>query len=153
MLFRSSCVGSTVVVNVTVNPIPAVNALSTTVCSGATFVMSPVTGSVVPAVTNMRYSWVYISSSSTSMTGSNGSSTVGNLFTGILTNGTNVMQTATYNVTPIYSNGGIECSGAVFSATVYVNPTPSVSNITVGPLCTGSTFAVTPSAKIGRAHV
>ncbi|MCA6514957.1 MAG: hypothetical protein IM577_05090, partial [Chitinophagaceae bacterium] len=141
-----SCVGSTFVVNVTVNPIPAVNALSTTVCSGVLFVMSPVTGSVVPAVGNMRYSWTYLASSSTSMTGSNGSSSVGNLFTGILNNGTNVMQTATYNVVPIYSNGGLECSGAAFSATVFVNPTPLVTSITLSPLCTGSTFAVTPSA-------
>ncbi|MFN9998277.1 MAG: PKD-like domain-containing protein, partial [bacterium] len=144
-----SCVGSTFVVNVTVNPIPAINALSTTVCSGVTFAMTPVTGSNVPAATNMRYSWTYIASSSVSLTGGvNGSSTVGNLFTGLLTNATNVMQTATYNVVPIYSNGGVECSGLAFSATVFVNPRPSVTNIAVGPLCTGSVFAVTPTSGI-----
>ncbi|MCA6500820.1 MAG: hypothetical protein IM545_10675, partial [Chitinophagaceae bacterium] len=118
-----NCGGVTFSVIVTVNPIPVVDALSTTVCSGVTFALTPVTGSVVPAATNMRYSWTYIASSSASMTGSSGSSSVGNLFAGILNNATNVMQTATYNVVPIYSNGGLECSGAAFSATVFVNPT------------------------------
>jgi hypothetical protein len=140
-----SCVGSTFVVNVTVNPIPAVNALSTTVCSGVLFTMSPVTGSVVPSATNMRYSWQYIGSSSVLMTGSSGSSTAGNLFTGILNNGTNVMQTATYNVTPIYSNGGLECAGGAFSATVYVYPAAIINTINT-TVCSGQTFQVSPTS-------
>ncbi|MFN9998997.1 MAG: PKD-like domain-containing protein, partial [bacterium] len=140
-----SCVGATFVVNVTVNPRPVISALSTTVCSGLLFTVTPVTGSVVPAPAAMRYDWTYLQASSTSLTGGgNGTIGFGGLVTGTLTNGTNVQQTATYNVIPTYTNAGLNCVGAAFSAVVYVNPKAVINPIST-TVCSGYPFEVSPA--------
>ncbi|MCA6470788.1 MAG: hypothetical protein IM591_10335, partial [Chitinophagaceae bacterium] len=140
-----SCVGATFVVNVIVNPRPVINTLSTTVCSGLLFTVTPVTGSVVPAPATMNYDWTYLQASSTSLTGGiNGTSGFGGLVTGTLTNGTNIQQTATYNVIPTYTNAGLNCVGAAFSAVVYVNPKAVINQIST-TVCSGYPFEVSPA--------
>ncbi|MFN9999470.1 MAG: PKD-like domain-containing protein, partial [bacterium] len=143
---QGSCGGAAFTLVITVDPKPQVNAMSTIICSGVGFVVSPVNGTngVVPA--NTRYEWGI--PSGTDLTGGAGA-TNQTTINGTLTNGVNVQRTATYVVTPSYGAcSGLTQSGSPFTVTVFVDPTPSVSNITVGPLCTGSLFAVTPTTGL-----
>src|SRR5207247_2462726 len=58
-----------------------------------------------------------------------------------LTNPTNVMQTATYTVTPTSGVAGY-CAGASFTITVTVNPTPLIANKTA-TICNATAIIVT----------
>jgi hypothetical protein len=62
--------------------------------------------------------------------------------TGTLTNPTNVIQTATYSVTPVSGAAGA-CQGATFTVTVTVYPKPFVTPRTEA-ICSGGTFTTTP---------
>ncbi|MFN9999041.1 MAG: PKD-like domain-containing protein, partial [bacterium] len=143
------CTGATFVVNVTVNPVPAITPMSTTSCSGVLFTVSPAQNinGIVPAAANMNYSWFYLTASNASLTGGeNDTSGFGNPITGTLTNGTNIQQTATYNVTPTYLNSGVSCLGNTFSVVVYVNPKAVITVMTT-VVCSGSAFQVSPTDR------
>ncbi|MFO0452120.1 MAG: PKD-like domain-containing protein, partial [Pseudomonadota bacterium] len=143
---QGSCGGAAFTLVITVDPKPQVNAMSTIICSGVGFVVSPVNGTngLVPA--NTRYEWGL--PSGTNLTGGAGA-TNQTTINGTLTNGVNVQRTATYVVTPSFGAcSGLTQSGTPFTVTVFVDPTPSVTGITLAPLCTGSLFAVTPTAGI-----
>lgn len=131
-----SCTGATFTVVVTVNPAPAVTAMTARVCSGAPFTVTPVNGTngLVPAGTT--YTWA-----APGVTGgiTGGAAGTGSSITGTLNNPTNTAQTATYSVTPNY--GG--CNGAVFTLTVTVDPTPAINSMTA-VVCEGGIFTVTP---------
>jgi hypothetical protein len=143
-----NCTGLPFTVVVTVDPKPQVNAMSTVVCSGALFVVSPtnVTNGLVP--TGTLYQW----SAPTGNDIANGASASGQVdVRGTLTNNVNVQRTATYVVIPSYGTcSGISLSGNAFTVTVYVNPTPFVSPINQ-TICTGTSFAVTPA--IGGSNI
>ncbi|MBL0054780.1 MAG: hypothetical protein IPP31_01055 [Chitinophagaceae bacterium] len=135
-----SCTSPPVTFTITVNPTATVNAVANqTVCNGAntaavTF-SSPTTGGTIV------YSW---SNSDPSIgLALNGT---GNIASFVATNVTSVPVTATITVTPLYTNGGVTCTGTPRSFTITVNPTPTFS--TPAPLnqvvCNGSpTTAVT----------
>jgi hypothetical protein len=126
-------------VTVFVNPTPEINAMSTVVCSGITFEVSPVNllNGIVPASTS--YSWEAPSVSTPSLTG--GVSGAGSFVTGNLLNGTNSVQTATYQVRPVAPTG--TCTGQLFTITVTVNPGAYVVPMTTA-VCSGVQFSVTP---------
>ena len=132
----NGCAGEPFMVEVTVNPKPAVTAMTAIICSGGTFGVTPTNGTngTVPSGTN--YSW-----SAPSVTGGllGGASGSGTAIGGTLANPTISAQTATYTVTPTI--GG--CTGATFTVTVTVNPTPAINNFTT-TICNGGTFSVTP---------
>jgi hypothetical protein len=113
--------------------------MSTVVCSGVTFEVSPVnvTNGIVPA--NTQYSWNQPSVSSTSLTG--GNTETGAYVFGTLLNGTSVPQTATYQVRPTSPLGN--CAGSVFTVTVTVNPGAYIAPMTTA-VCSGVQFSVTP---------
>ncbi len=114
----SGCVGSVYKITVTVNPIPAVNNATTSTCSAVAFNVTP-TGTGITAAT--RYTWP----APVVTGGITGGSLASNqtAISQTLTNPTSSNQTATYTITPSI-NG---CNGAPFTATVTVNPTPTVS--------------------------
>ena len=122
---------------VTVNPMPAISAMTSTICSGGTFTASPVNGvdGVVPAGTT--YTWT-----APAITGSltGGSAGAGASISGTLTNTVNTAGTATYTVTPTSGS----CTGADFTVTVTVNPKPSITAMTAA-ICSGDTFTSVPS--------
>ena len=132
-----SCVGPTFTVTVTVNPQPAVTAMTSAVCSGTGFSVTPANSinGIVPTATT--YSW-----SAPSVTEINGTAAGSSASTisGTLTNTTNAAINLVYTVTP---NSG-SCSGAPFNVTVTVNPSPSVS--AASTVCVGSTSIVSPTA-------
>jgi hypothetical protein len=132
-----SCQGATFTVLVTVNPTAEIGTLSTVVCSGLQFVVSPVNGiNIVPAATT--YSWT-VPSYSGSLSGGISKNNQNFIF-GTLINSSNVIQTATYTVTPISGS----CGGASFTLIVTINPLPSISSLTT-TTCSGSLFTVSPT--------
>jgi hypothetical protein len=130
-----TCTGSTFTITVTLNPKPAINNMTDTVCSGTTFTVTPVNGTngIVPSGTT--YSWP--APTGTGFTG--GAAGSGSSITGTLTNITSAVQTVTYTVTP---TAGI-CAGNTFTITVTLNPRPAINNMTA-TVCSGTTFTVTP---------
>lgn len=118
-----SCSGSPQTVLITVDPMPVVADQSATVCSGSGFEINPVNGggNTVPVVPETIYTW------SLPPTGSGFSGGVSGTGTGIhgtLNNSMGTQAVATYTVIP---SAGI-CTGAAFTTTVNINPTPSVAN-------------------------
>jgi len=111
-----SCAGSPFTLTVTVNPKPAIIAMSSEVCSGVAFTLTPANGvdGVVPSGTT--YSWP-VPAVTGGLTGGAASSGSPTSITGTLTNPTNTAKTATYTVTP--SAGS--CSGNPFTVTLTVN--------------------------------
>ncbi|MFN5426885.1 MAG: PKD-like domain-containing protein, partial [Bacteroidota bacterium] len=122
-----------------VNSTPQISAMSTVVCSGVTFVVSPVnqTNGIVPDGTN--YSWNIPSVSSTSLTG--GQSGSGLYVTGTLLNFTNTPKSATYQVEPIAPAGS--CKGGLFTVTVIVNPGAYITEMST-TVCSGVQFDISP---------
>ncbi|MCA6493025.1 MAG: hypothetical protein IM572_10150, partial [Chitinophagaceae bacterium] len=135
-----NCTGSAFTVLVSVNPTPEISAMSTTVCSGLSFLISPTNtiNGIVPAGTS--YTWDPPATSSSSLTGGVSGTSIGTV-TGTLTNGTNVLQSATYIITPRSANN---CLGAQFTAIVYVDPKSVITAMST-TICSGILFRVTPT--------
>ncbi len=136
MLTANSC-SNTQTVTVNVNPTPAVsNQTATPICGNTTFTVSP-TG--VP--TGTTYTWTTpVSSPIGAVTGGTSASAQPSI-SQLVDNITTSNATLTYTVTPS-ANG---CSGSTFTVAVTVKPTPVVSNQTLSPVCSGATFAYTPT--------
>ena len=133
----ATCTGSNFTVTVTVDPVPAILPLTATVCSKATFTVTPlnVFNGIVPAGTT--YSWAVPIVTGGITGGATGSGSA--VISGTLTNPTTLVQTATYSVTPLSGS----CAGALFNVTVTVNPLPKTSDITgEGFLCETATNKV-----------
>ncbi len=105
----------------TVSPKPAITDMTTTVCSGVGFTVTPANGTngVVPA--GSTYSWG-VPAVTGGLTGGAASIGTPTSISGTLTNQTNTAQTATYTVTPTSGS----CSGSTFTVTVTVSPKPKI---------------------------
>ena len=136
-----SCVGSTFTVTVTVNPRPAITAMTGLTCSGTGFTVTPIdaTNGLVPVGTT--YSWG-LPVVTGGLTGGATGSGAGNI-TGTLVNPTTTAQTATYTVTPISSVALGSCVGTPFDVVVTIDAKPAVTNMT-GAACSGSAFSIAP---------
>ena len=115
---------------------PVINPITNTVCSGVQFTVTPidVVNGIVPLGTTDSWSVPTGSGFAGGGTGS-GSTNI----SGTLINNTNVVKTATYTVTP--TSGGN--TGAPFTVTVTINPTPSIISM-VKTVCSGDLFTVKP---------
>ena len=131
------CAGTTFTVIVTVNPEATVSAMTALTCSGVTFNTTPTNGTngIIPAGT--LYTWSAPSGAGF-IGGQSQAIAVSNIF-GTLVNTTNIARTATYMVSPISGN----CSGAVFTLTVTINPEAFVSPMST-TTCNGVAFNITP---------
>ncbi|MFN9999031.1 MAG: PKD-like domain-containing protein, partial [bacterium] len=139
-----TCTGAGFSVFITIDPKPAITPMSRITCSGVGFVVSPVDGTngLVPA--NTRYAW---SPPSGTNIGNGQPATNQLTINGTLTNSVNVQRTATYLVTPSFGAcSGLSLSGNQFTVTVFVDPTPAITSFTTSPICTGTSFAVTPTS-------
>ncbi|MCA6490886.1 MAG: hypothetical protein IM551_12720, partial [Chitinophagaceae bacterium] len=137
------CAGSAFTLTVYVNPTAIIAPMTTVVCSGYPFVVTPVSGNngnIIPIGTTYRWS---VPSYSGSLTG--GVSASGQLdINGSLTNIGNTTQTATYIVTPSTAS----CNNSPsFTVTVTVTPTAVINQITT-VICSGLTFMVTPNHNV-----
>ncbi|MFN9998465.1 MAG: PKD-like domain-containing protein, partial [bacterium] len=133
-----SCTGSSFTLTVFVQPIAQINELSTTVCSGVSFSVSPANGGttgVVPSGT--LYSW--LEPTGTAISGGFSQSTFVNAITGTLVNTSSSAKTALYIVSTQSGN----CNGQNFTLVVTVLPKPSLGTLTTD-ICTGFTFTLNP---------
>jgi len=131
-----NCVGSSFTVQVTVNPLPFVNNLSTSICSGENLVITPTNGggNVIPVGTTYTWSAPVVTGG---MTGGSGGINQTS-FNATLINPTNSVQTANYSVTA--TSGA--CAGSVFSIAITVNPKPTVAgDIATQTICSGTAIA------------
>ncbi|MFN9999306.1 MAG: PKD-like domain-containing protein, partial [bacterium] len=140
-----SCVGATFTVNVGVFPNASITGMSTTICSGLPFRVTPVDGvnGMVPS-TPLVTTYAWSTPSSSFITGAQSRSGVSDIF-GTLNNTTNVLRSITYTVVPTSTNN---CQGSAFSVVVNVNPIVSISGITQ-VVCSGGSISFTPSAIHG----
>ncbi len=102
-----------------VKPRPVVQTMTTTICSGQTFTLTPANGNGNLIPTGTTYTW----SAPVTTGGITGVSGSGSSISGSLINNTTNPQTATYTVTPSATN----CPGNDFTVIVTVNPTPAIS--------------------------
>ncbi|MCA2762428.1 MAG: gliding motility-associated C-terminal domain-containing protein, partial [Cytophagales bacterium] len=137
------CQGASFTVTVPVNPRPIIPDQVSTICSGATFTVTPINSgpTVVPAGTQYTWTAPTVAPTLGSLTGAGAQAVGVASISQTLTNTTNVAQTATYIVTP---TSGAGCAGATFQVTVTVNPKPVIFN-RVATICSGGTFTISPA--------
>ncbi len=139
--------GTDFILIVTVNPVPVVANILSTICTGTAFNIIP---SGVPAGTS--YTWTTPVSSPPGVITGAIAQTSDQLFIGqTLTNPTSSSATVIYTVTP--KSGS--CTGNPFLVTVTVNPTPVLSNANTAPvrMCSGTTYSYSPlSATTGATY-
>ena len=142
-----SCIGSTFTVTVTVNPLPTASATPSnpTICSasGSGIVLSSNT-------TGGTNSWSWIGTNNTTTTGASNSS--GGTINQTLSNSGVVNSTATYVITPTFTNNSVACSGSTLTQTVTVNPVSNGGTLSGGtsPICfASSTGTITLSGNVG----
>jgi uncharacterized protein (TIGR02145 family) len=128
-----TCVGNTFTVTVSVNPVAAITAMTTFICSGTSFNLTPANGTngIVPAGTTYSWPAPVVTGGLSGGVASSGSPTS---ITGTLTNPATTAQTATYTVTPTSGT----CSGNTFTVTVTVDALPSASIIGSANACQNS---------------
>jgi gliding motility-associated-like protein len=134
------CAGSPFTLTVAVFPVPAVLPFSQTVCEGVYFsisVLSNTTGIIPDASV---YSWSVPATSSSISGGATGTNTS---ITGKLFSTATDALTATYLVMPATTN----CSGNVFSVTVWVKPNALIQATTLS-ICSGNSFGFSPTSQV-----
>ena len=135
----NGCTGSTFTFTVSLNPAAIINAMTSVICNGATFSVTPtnLTNGIVPAGTT--YSWPAPSVTGSITGGLSGS--LASTISGTLNTQSNAQETATYVVSPLTTNCGV---GATFTVTVTLNPTATITDMTA-VTCGGIGFTVTPT--------
>ena len=142
-----TCTGNPFTLTVTVNPTMTVANETATICSGATFAVTPINGginsNVLPAGT--WYSWTV---SNPDVTGeSNNTNTQYPNISQTLVNTSSTTQLVVYTVTPNFTNGGITCQGTPFTVTVTVlTGAPAVNVGADQTICANGTATFTVTA-------
>ncbi|MCE5348276.1 MAG: hypothetical protein LLG13_18575, partial [Bacteroidales bacterium] len=135
----TACPGTAITRSVTVHPMPAITAMTSTICSGTAFSVTPVNpaNGVVPASTN--YTWTNpVIAPAGAITGGSAQAVPQASISQTLTNTTSATATATYTVTPVTAS----CTGSTFTVTVTVNPTGQVNLPADVYVCKGGTGTV-----------
>lgn len=144
----NACAGSSKNFVITVNPIPVISNLTSTICSGNEFDATPSNGNgnIVPSGTT--YSWADpVSNPIGAITGGSAQSDQ-NTISQTLTNTTNAPATLTYTVTPKSGASG-SCDGQPFTVTVTVNPTPTLTQPENQVICSNlNTQAITFNSNV-----
>lgn len=132
-----TCQGTPFTLAVSVQPIPVVTDQTlNNVCSGSPFNFASATAPI-----GTTYTWRNpLISPFNSLTGGSAQSVGQTTISQILSSTNNVVNTASYTVTPSF-NG---CIGNDFTLTIPVNPTPAINNI-IDTICTGSSVSITPT--------
>jgi gliding motility-associated-like protein len=134
-----SCVGSSQIVIVKINPVPTATAtpLTQTICSaGVTSI------ALTSNIAGTTYSWTTAQSGVTGASNSAGS----NITQTLTTTGTSP-GTVTYTITP--TNG---CTGSSIIATVTVNPTPAMTSANAATICSGGTANINLTSNVASTY-
>jgi hypothetical protein len=133
-------------VTITINPTPVIANVTSTICSGGAFTVTPSSGGgtssndFVPA--NTTYTWsapIVIG-----ITGTAAGASALNI-SGTATNTTNAPINVVYTVTPTATLG--TCSGATFTITVTVNPLPIALSLTGSIVCFNAPTSITSTTS------
>ena len=136
--FSNGCTGNVFTFVQTVNPTPNISTQTTKICSNTSFNVAPTN---VPVGSATLYTWsAPVINPSSSLTGSSLVTTPVTIISQSLTNITNAVATATYDVTPISGT----CTGSTFKVLVTVTPRAAIVNQTT-TVCSGSAFNVLPT--------
>ncbi len=133
----AGCVGSPIIVTVTVNPRPTATASPSdlTICSGGAISIA-----LTSNVTGTTFAWTVVQSATTGASAGSGSTIAQTLLATGATPGT-----ATYTVTPTASG----CSGTPITVTITVNPKPVVTaNPSAQTICSGNINFITLSSSV-----
>ncbi len=123
-----SCLGLPLLFSIIVNPTPTINPINNQVICNATN-----TSAIQFTGTGTSYNW------SNSNSGINlAISGTGNIPVFSATNSTTVPLIGTLTVTPVYTNNNVACNGNAITATITVNPTPSVNVPVNQVICNGT---------------
>jgi len=141
------CIGNAFVLTVTVNPRPNLSNTIYDVCSDDA--ISNLTlgssGDIIPIGTT--YIWNVTNNSNVNGENSN-SNPSGTFSSGTLQNLTASNQTVIYTVTPIGpSSSQPQCNGNPFQVSIMVKPTPSLPNVQLPDICSGSNIFYSPSTN------
>ena len=129
---------------VTVNPRPAVTAMSRSICSGQSFSATPVNGINGSIPVGTIFSW----SAPTGGGFTGGASGSGPSISGTLFNSGSAPVNAVYSVTAISGTSPNLCT-STFSLTVTVTPLPTASVVANGPICAGQSAVFTITGTAG----
>ena len=131
-----SCDGPSETFSITVNPTAQVDTIIDQVlCNGES------TESVLFTTTNTGGDTTYNWTNDNTTIGLPIAGGTGDIGSFVVTNDTSELQTATFVVTPIYTNGVISCEGQTETFTISVNPTAQVNVIGDQDLCEGEVTA------------
>lgn len=130
----TGCIGPKSIHTITVNPKATIGTISTTICSGGTFSVTPIagTGNIIPTGTTYTWSAPTINTPG-AITGETAQSIPQSVIGGTLTNVSSAIAIATYSVTPMSGS----CAGVPFDIVVTVNPTPTVNSVSDRVYCAG----------------
>jgi len=137
----NNCLGDPFSINVTVNPTPQIGTLTTpAICSDQTLSFTPVnvTNGIIPAGTT--YTWTVDPNSNVTGQSDISSSQTSIGLSQTLRNITTTLQTVVYRVTP---KSSLNCSGAIFTLNVPVNPIPYINNKSY-TICSNTARAFSP---------
>ncbi|MEY2651001.1 MAG: hypothetical protein RLZZ321_93, partial [Bacteroidota bacterium] len=116
-----ACTGTADFMNITVNPVPTVNAVANqAICVGS--LSNPISFSSTPAIVGTQYNWTQTNTS----IGLNSSSSSGNIAAFNTVNSSNTVQLSEFTVTPVYTNLQHNCPGTPITFSINVIPTPTV---------------------------
>jgi len=119
---------------VTINPKPIITNQTSTICSSATFTITPINSSTDIVPTGTTYTWsTPIINPIGSITGAIGETTPQTSISQTLINTITTPATATYTVTPTTGS----CVGATFTITVTVNPSTNPNAVKSDITCFG----------------
>ncbi|MBC6110040.1 DUF11 domain-containing protein, partial [Pedobacter sp. CCM 8938] len=126
---------------ITVTPRPVIDNQTASICaSSGTFTIAPAN-----AASGTTYTWPTPVSSGGVISGGTAASNQSSISQTLTISGANP-GTLTYTVTPTYSG----CSGNPFTVVVSMVPTITASATNPLPLCSGSTFSVTPTNSVSN---
>jgi gliding motility-associated-like protein len=116
-----ACTGTTDYLNITVNPIPTVNAIANqAICVGQ--LSTAVNFSSTPVIAGTQYNWTQ-TNTNLGLIAASGSGNIAGFNT---TNTGNSVIASTFTVTPVYTNLSHSCSGIPKTFTMSVIPIPTV---------------------------
>jgi gliding motility-associated-like protein len=134
----NGCTGSTFTFVQTVRPTPTIETQTAKICSNTSFNVAPTN---VPIGAATLYTWsAPVINPVGSLSGSGAQTNAVTVISQSLTNATNAVATATYDVTPVSGT----CVGSTFKVLVTVTPR-AVINAQTTTVCSGSSFNVLPA--------
>ena len=137
-----TCPGPVQTFTITVNPIPVVTPMANaTFCNGTNTSLITING------TGTSYAWT----NSTTSIGL-GASGAGNIAPFAATNVGSTPVNATIGIIPSFTNAGVTCAGLNSTATITINPTPTVNNVNSQVICNNTNTAAITFSGTGNSY-